>query len=339
MLRILRIMRALVLDGSPRLSNSFPEPSRAEGEALVAVHVAGVCDTDLQLAQGYMGFKGVPGHEFVGRVLEASTPDWVGRRVVADINAGCGTCEDCLLGAGHHCPTRTVLGILGRNGAFAERLVIPERCLIAVPESVSDERAVFAEPIAAALHVKKQLAEPNGPIAVLGDGKLGLLIALCLAQLGHAVQLIGHHREKLTIAAASSIATYLETEASPLLGTMATVVEATGSAAGLGLALRLCRPKGTIVLKTTVKAPLPVDLSLAVINELRIVGSRCGDLAEAMSALEQGRIDPTPLIAARYDLAHAEAAFERAATRGVLKVLVDVQRATSIQSDDLTLTP
>ena len=318
-------MRALVLDGSPHVSNSFPEPSRAEGEALVAVRVAGICDTDLQLAQGYMGFKGVPGHEFVGQVLEAATPSWVGRRVVADINAGCGTCEDCRLGAGHHCPTRTVLGILGRNGAFAERLVIPERCLVAVPDSVSDDRAVFAEPIAAALHVKKQLGRTSDPVAVLGDGKLGLLIALCLSREEYTVNLIGHHREKLAIAAPSAIATYLEDEASPLLGDMATVVEATGSASGLALALRLCRPKGTIVLKTTVKTPLPVDLSLAVINELQIVGSRCGDLAEAMTALEQGRVEPIPLIAARYALANAEAAFERAATRGVLKVLVDVQ--------------
>lgn len=331
-------MRALVLDGSPHVSNSFPEPSRAEGEALVAVRVAGICDTDLQLAQGYMGFKGVPGHEFVGQVLEATTPSWVGRRVVADINAGCGTCEDCLVGAGHHCATRTVLGILGRNGAFAERLVIPERCLVAVPDNVSDDRAVFAEPIAAALHVKKQLGRTSEPVAVLGDGKLGLLIALCLSREGYTVNLIGHHREKLAIAAASSIATYLEEEASPLLGGMATVVEATGSAAGLALALRLCRPKGTIVLKTTVKTPLPVDLSLAVINELQIVGSRCGDLAEAMAALQQGRIEPTPLIAARYNLANAEAAFERAGTRGVLKVLVDVQSSAQIQSHDLLLT-
>jgi threonine dehydrogenase-like Zn-dependent dehydrogenase len=316
-------MRALVLDGEPHLA-TVAEPSVGEGEALVAVRVAGVCDTDLQLARGYMGFTGVPGHEFVGEVLSGALR---GRRVVADINAGCGTCADCTERApglrGHHCPTRTVLGILNRSGAFAERLALPERCLVPVPDDLPDDRAVFAEPVAAALHVSDDLADVDGPVAVLGDGKLGLLIAMALAAEGRAPTLVGHHREKLAVADRLGIRTTLEADLARR-GDQAAVVDATGHASGLSLALGLCRPRGRVILKTTVKDPGVVDWSLVVIHELSIVGSRCGDLARAIDVLARGLVDPTPLVEERYPLDRALEAFHHAGRRGARKVLVDV---------------
>lgn len=324
-------MRALVLSGAPRLERSCPEPARAAGEALVAVRVAGVCDTDLQLARGYMGFEGIPGHELVGTVLDSSDPAWVGRRVVADINAGCGACSDCLSPGGsrrpgHHCKTRTVLGILGRSGAFADRLTIPERCLTAVPATMSDDVAVFAEPVAAALHVEDELGPNAGPVAVLGDGKLGLLIAMSLGRRGHDVTLVGRHEHKLAIARASGVRTSLERDVRDRAGGFGVTVDATGSPSGLALALALTRPCGTVVLKTTVGVPISVDLSIAVVNELRLVGSRCGDMGAAVAALAEGEIDPSPLIEARYGLDDAVTALEHAGRKGALKVLIDVLR-------------
>lgn len=315
-------MRALVCAKPPRVVDR-PEPVRAPAEALVAVRLAGVCDTDLELAKGYMGFEGVLGHEFVGEVLDADDPAWRGRRVVADINAGCGACEDCKSGHGHHCATRTVLGIVGRDGALAERTVVPERCLVPVPDSVPDERAVFAEPLAAALHVLADLPPGNDPVLVLGDGKLGQLIARAILAAERSVVLVGHHEEKLALVRECGALAILEQDLGKDHAGMAAVVEATGSAAGLALALSLTRPRGTVILKTTVAGKTQVDLSPAVIHELRIVGSRCGDLEHAIKVLERGRVDPTSLIAARYSLEAAESAMEHAARKGTLKVLVE----------------
>ncbi len=316
-------MLALLLDGEPRLVTDHPAPPRAAGEALIGMRVSGVCDTDLQLGRGYMGYRGVLGHEFVGTVLEADSERWRGRRVVADINAGCGECDDCRKHDGHHCARRSVLGILGRDGALAEQLVMPERCLVEVPDSVSDEQAVFAEPLAAALHVRDEL-EPDstGPVAVLGDGKLGTLIALGLRGAGIEVAVVGHHQEKLELSARAGARTFLESELGDELRDTPVVVEATGSAAGLERALSLTRPRGTVVMKTTVAGPLEIDLSPVVINELRVVGSRCGDMRRAVDLLAQGRVDPTPLVAARFPLSQADQALARAAERGTLKVLV-----------------
>lgn len=319
-------MRAFTLSPNA-FHDDHAEPVRTPGEALLAVRVAGVCDTDLQLAQGYMGFSGIPGHEFVATVLEADNPRWRGRRVVADINAGCGHCDDCRAPpfAGHHCSARSVLGILKRGGAFADRLVVPERCLYEVPASLEDDVAVFAEPVAAALHVEDELAgQARARVAVLGDGKLGLLIALALKAAGHDVALVGRHLSKLAIAEAAGITTGLEREARDRFERRDVVVDATGNPAGLTLALALTRPRGTIVLKTTVAAAVPVDLSVAVVNELRLVGSRCGDVARALTVLAKGTLDPRPLIQARYQLPAVEAALQRAATKGTLKVLIDV---------------
>lgn len=331
-------MLALVLGGSPqvaRVAKDHPPPVRAAGEALVRVRVSGVCDTDLQLARGYMGFAGVPGHELVGEVIASDDVSWQGKRVVADINAGCGTCADCLQGGahrGHHCATRTVLGIAGRSGAFAELLTVPERCLVAVPDTLDDDRAVFAEPLAAALHVLDELGELHGERAragkparaiVLGDGKLGQLIVRALASQGIETTLVGRHAHKLALARGAGITTFLEADLPLSMRGAPLVVEATGSEAGLTQALALVAPRGTVVLKTTVAAKLTVDLAPLVIHEVRLVGSRCGNMRRAVEVLASGAVDPRPLIEARYPLERADEALAHAGRRGALKVLID----------------
>ncbi len=319
-----KTMRALVLDGTLSMRHDFPQPTRGAGEARVALRTAGVCDTDLQLTAGYMGFSGVPGHEMVGTVVEADDPCWVGKRVVANINAGCGSCTECVERDGHHCETRSVLGILGRNGAFAEEFTVPETCLVEVPDGVEDDRAVFAEPLAAALHVLDVAgARSAGRAVVVGDGKLGLLIAAALATVLQDVLVVGHHTEKLALLAQFGARGVLEDELSSDMPGAEFVVEASGSVSGLARAMALCRPRGVLVLKTTVAGSPKLDLSPVVINELSVVGSRCGDLRAAIAHLAQGRIDPLPLIAARYPLESATDAFEHARRPGTLKVLVD----------------
>jgi threonine dehydrogenase-like Zn-dependent dehydrogenase len=294
----------------------------------IALRVAGVCDTDLALARGYMAYGGVLGHEFVGEVLETddttTAVTWRGRRVVADINAGCGVCAECRERGGQHGGARTVLGIVGRDGALAERFTVPERCLVSVPDALPNDRAVFAEPLAAALHVLSELPAPDGgPVVVLGDGKLGQLIARAIASSGRRTVLVGHHETKLALARRTGVETLLERDLGADLNGVPAVVEATGSASGIALALRLVRPRGTVVLKTTIAGLTPVDLSPIVIHELRVAGSRCGDLALAIDALARGLVDPTDLLAARYPLTRADVALEHAARPGTLKVLVD----------------
>ncbi len=319
-------MLALVLEGRPTLRRDHPEPRRRAGECLIEVVMAGICDTDLALAAGYLAFHGVLGHEFVGVVREADDARWVGRRVVAEINAGCGHCADCRDHDGHHCASRTVLGIAGRDGVLAERCVAPEACLVAVPDALPDEVAVFAEPLAAALHVLDVPAVAESDRAVvIGDGKLGLLVALALRAADKAVTVIGHHPEKLALAAARGATTLLEADAAALERSPV-VVEATGAPAGLARAVALTRPRGTLVLKTTIAGPAPLPLASAVVDELTLVGSRCGRLPRALAALAEGSIDPTPLVSARYPLAEAERALAHAARREALKVLVHAAR-------------
>jgi threonine dehydrogenase-like Zn-dependent dehydrogenase len=315
-------MLALVCGHKTTLVRDRAEPVRAPGEALIEMQLAGVCDTDLQLSRGYMGFTGVLGHEFVGRVLESDDPSLRGRRVVGDINAGCGRCVECRENRGHHCKTRTVLGIVLRDGALAERFTMPERCLVAVPDDVGDESAVFAEPLAAALHVVDEIPESAERAVVIGDGKLGLLVAYAVRSSGQKTVLVGHHEKKLAIARAFGVDTVLERDIGRDLDGAPVVVDATGSSTGLALALRLVEPRGTVVLKTTVAGSVDVDLSPIVVNELRVVGSRCGDMAEAVRALADRRVDPTRLIEARFPLARADEALGRAAEPGTLKVLV-----------------
>lgn len=345
-------MRALVFDGQALRLSEVPEPAPGPDEALIHVSCAGVCATDLELLRGYQGFRGIPGHEFVGRVDDGD-PELGGRRVVADINVACGACPTCERGDGHHCPQRSAIGIHGRPGAFAERIAVPRRNLVELPSHVDDERAVFAEPLAAALHVLDELpgakayADPgtsadaktdtkpdatpvirpdaSGGVVVLGDGKLGLLTALAIAATGARTQLIGRHPHKLAIAAAAGVETHLDGERlTQLRRCAALVVEATGRPAGLARALELVRPRGTIVLKTTVATPVPIDLSAVVVDELRLVGSRCGEMRRAIELLASERIDPRPLIAARLPLARGPAALRRAAEPGVLKVLLEI---------------
>lgn len=317
-------MLALHFQPDPTLDDRTPRPLPAADEALIALRVAGVCDTDLQLSAGYMDFRGIPGHEFVGQVVECEDSAWIGRRVVGDINAGCGECADCREAQGHHCSRRSVLGIVGRPGCFAEFFTLPIRNLVAVPDAVPDDAAVFAEPLAAGLHVLDVLGKQRDErVAVLGDGKLGLLTAMALHGAGIATTLIGHHENKLSIAREAGVTALLESALQTTGPAFDSVVEATGSPSGLERAMELVRPGGNLILKSTMAGGCELDLSPIVIHEIRLIGSRCGDMRQAMRALEEGRVDPRPLINERYPLAQAVQAVGHAARRGTLKVLIE----------------
>lgn len=313
-------MLALELDESPRLRD-VPLPEPAPGEALVRVTLAGVCNTDLELIRGYMGFRGVIGHEFTGVVETASNPFLRGKRVVGEINCVCHRCTFCQREMPHHCANRTVLGILGRNGAFAEYLVLPEENLHLVPDNVPDEAAVFTEPVAAAFRIVEQLAiAPTDRVVVLGDGKLGQLIAQVLALRTRDLVCVGKHRWKLELLERLGIATASPDD--PLPPDADIVVEATGSSRGLSRALELVRPEGTVVLKTTVADATAINFALPVINELRIVGSRCGPFRPALEALSLGNVAVLPMITETYPLFEALTALNRAQAPGVMKVLL-----------------
>ena len=315
-------MRALVCDHGLRYDPAYPEPALPSGEALVRVRLAGICNTDVELVRGYMGFQGVLGHEFVGEVVQAADPAWLGKRVVGDINAACYACETCRAGRHTHCPHRTTLGIFRRDGAFADLLRLPISNLYPVPDIVSDEQAVFVEPLAAACEILEQVTiRPTDRVVVLGDGKLGLLVSAVLRLTGADLRLVGRHPDKLAIAAAWGVAAQEGTGDLPA-GWADVVVECTGSPTGFALARKLLRPRGTLVLKSTYHGDLPVDMSALVVDEITLVGSRCGPFAPALRLLESGLVDPTPLISARYALSDGEAAFVRAVEPGVLKVLL-----------------
>lgn len=316
-------MKAVSFDGQVAL-RGMDDPTPSAGEALVRVRMAGICNTDLEIIQGYMGFRGVLGHEMVGEVEAHPDPSWVGRRVTAEINLACGACAWCNRGLGRHCPNRTVLGILGKDGCFAERVTLPVANLHAVPDDVTDETAIFAEPLAAAFEILEQVrVEPNAEVAVLGDGKLGLLACMVLRDTGCALTLVGRHPRKMAIAEALGVTTRRPEE----LGGEGfdVVVEATGSAAGLDLALAHIRPRGTLVLKSTFHGAPEVNTAKIVIDEIHLVGSRCGPFPPSLRALGHGRIDPSPLLDAVYPLDEAVAALERARARGTLKVALDMR--------------
>ncbi len=318
-------MQALVVtDEGVSLRSDYPVPCPAEGEVPVRVLVAGICETDLQIVRGYMGFRGVLGHEFVG-IAEAGR--YRGRRVVGEINCSCHACADCLAGRCSHCPQRTVLGILGRDGALAERLVLPERNLHPVPDEVATDEAVFVEPLAAAFRIVEQVACPEGTrIVVLGDGRLGQLCAQVLDRHGGDVTVVGKHEEKLRRLRARNLRTLLLSELSAQNSerTADVVVDCTGSETGLPLALQLVRPMGTVVLKTTVAGEQTLALAPIVIDEVTVVGSRCGPFHRALEALERREVDVTGLVSARFPLSKAVQALDEARRPGVLKVLVDV---------------
>jgi 2-desacetyl-2-hydroxyethyl bacteriochlorophyllide A dehydrogenase len=318
-------MKALRFQDDGLRVTDVPLPTRA-GEALVRVRLAGVCNTDLEIARGYAGFEGTLGHEFVGKVESApGAPDLEGKRVVGEINAGCGRCELCRAGDARHCPARTVLGIVGRDGAFAEFLQLPTHSLLAVPDEVTDERAVFTEPLAAACAITERVRfEPETRVAVVGDGKLGLLCAQALKALtGAGVTLTGRHEAKLDIARRRGVRVVKADELPACFDRAFDVtVEASGSPGGFETALRLLRPRGTLVLKSTFHGTTELNAAPIVVDEIQIVGSRCGRFRPALELLRRGAVDVDSLVHEEFPLSEGIRALEHAAAPGVLKVLL-----------------
>ncbi len=300
-----------------------PEPGT---EALVRVLLSGICNTDLEIARGYAGFQGTLGHEFVGLVEAAPDRSLVGRRVVGEINAGCGACDLCQAGDPRHCQNRTVLGIVGRDGAHAEFLRLPSTNLLPVPDMVVDEHAVFAEPLAAACGIMERVdIKRSHRVAIIGDGKLGLLCAQAIALSGASTLLIGKHTEKLRIAERRGIETATARTAAKRKREFDVVVEASGSPSGFVGALELLRPRGTLVLKSTFQGPGKIDeidQARLVVDEISIVGSRCGRFQPALDLLKKGAIDIDSLISEEYPLSRGVHAMERAGRKGVLKVFL-----------------
>lgn len=314
-------MRALEFDGQLNYRTDYPDPAAA-GESLVRVRVAGICGTDLELTRGYMAFRGIPGHEFVGEVVKSNNRAMVGRRVAGEINAGCGraSCRFCRGAMARHCPERTVLGILGRNGAFAEMLALPDANLVAIPDSIPDELAVFIEPLAAAYEIFEQsdLAR-NRSVAVLGDGRLGATVALALRSEGHLPIVLGRHREKLDRLARLGLETRAESDFKDKIDV---VVDCTGKSAGFARAIELAVPRGTIILKSTAAAGAELNLAPIVINEIKVIGSRCGRFAPAIAAMEAGKIDLRPLIDGEFSLDEWRSAFGAAENSSAFKILL-----------------
>ncbi len=304
-----------------------PLPRIPKGFARIRLLVGGICSTDLELQRGYYGFSGTPGHEFAGEVVAVSeesegAEQWIGKRVAGEINLACGHCAWCRRGLGRHCPTRTVLGIVKHPGAFREFLTLPIANLHEIPRSIPTEQAVFIEPIAAACEILDQVKIPKGdPVALLGDGKLGLLIAQVLQASGARVHLFGRHPEKMRLVEKAGVATQvMPKKIRP--AAYQWVVDATGSNEGLQAAITMVRPRGTIVLKSTVHGLVTIDTAPVIVNEVTIVGSRCGRFEPAIRLLKANKVHVDDLISGAYSLDRAASAFTRAATKGVLKVLL-----------------
>jgi len=316
-------MQALVCDnGKLKLVHDHPKPAPVDNEALIRVTMAGICNTDLEIIRGYMGFNGIIGHEFVGIVESSQDKSWIGKRVVGEINCWCGQCETCLRGDQPHCPNRTTLGISGRNGSMADYCLLPERNLHLVPDKIPDEQAVFTEPLAAALEITDRThIRPTDRVVVIGDGKLGLLTAQILRLTGCALTVIGHHRQKLDILSQQSIATYMETDI-PADKQADIVVDCTGNPHGFALARKLVRPRGKLILKSTFHDDSRINLTSLVVDEVTLIGSRCGPFQSALRLLEQNLIDVKPVIDRIYPLDEGIAAFEQAGAKGSLKVLL-----------------
>lgn len=315
-------MLAVHLEQSKVRIEDAPQPSPQPGYALLRMRTAGICSTDLHLQRGYYGFAGRPGHEFVADVIECTQHEWKGKRVVGEINLPCRNCDWCARGLGRHCPNRTVLGIVKHPGAFAEYLTLPVENLFEVPATLTDEEAVFTEPVAAACEVLDQVPIPSGaPVAVLGDGKLGLLIAQVLQTSGAQVCMYGRHPQKMELVAPLGIR-YQVVSGASAAAMYDYVVDATGSSAGLQHAIAMTRPRGTLILKSTVHDRVSIDTAPVIVNEITLVGSRCGRFAPALDLMRSGRLILRPLIHDVFPLAEAPQAFERAAQKGVLKVLL-----------------
>lgn len=311
-----------VEDGQLQFRTNVPLPQVQAGEALLRVRLAGVCSTDLEILRGYYPFRGIPGHEFVGEVVQADDePAWVGQRVVGEINLTCGECAACRAGRAAHCERRQTLGIHGRDGVFADYVALPLRNLHRVPHNISDDAAVFVEPLAAALEIQQQVqVRPGQRVLVVGAGRLGLLVAQTLALTGCALQVVARRDFPRSLLAGWGIESVTEEDVPQSQADL--VVDTSGTPAGFELARRAVRPRGTLVIKSTYKGDLLVDMSRLVVDEITLVGSRCGPFAPALRLLAQNKVDPLPLISARYPLAQGMQAFEHAAQPGVLKVLL-----------------
>lgn len=318
-------MRALYINHGLRFEKDYAKPIPPAGEALIRVLQAGVCNTDLELVKGYLNFKGVPGHEFVGVVEQAAgRSDLIGKRVVGEINAACGRCETCRAGRPTHCPNRTTLGIDRRDGAFAEYLSLPFENLHPLPDSVSTDQAVFVEPLAAACEILEQIQiHPTDRVVVIGDGKLGLLCAQVIALTGCQLALLGRHTDKLLILKEKHIHTTTQLdEFAP--ASIDIVIEVTGTPSGFETARKIVRPRGTIVLKSTYNSDLNVSLTMVVVDEVSLIGSRCGPFEPAIRMLANRQVEVDQLIQARYSIQEGLKAFDHAATKGTLKVMVSM---------------
>lgn len=314
-------MNALWLEDNKISIRDIPRPRKPD-EALIKIRRAGICSTDLELVKGYYPYAGVIGHEFVGEVVQTEAASWIGQRVVGDINVACGQCEQCLQGRPTHCERRTVLGIVNRDGTFAEYTQLPIVNLHRVPDSVPDEMAVFTEPLAAALEIQDQIQiKPPDRVLLIGAGRLGQLIAQTLALTGCDLHVVARHERQQSLLKSRGIRIIAEEQIQPWRWDI--VVEATGSPSGFALARRAIRPRGMMVLKSTYKGEMSVNFSSIVVDEIQLVGSRCGPFEPALRLMESGQVDPTILIAEEFKLNEALKAFERAAEPGVLKVLIE----------------
>lgn len=318
-------MKALRFENNQLKLAEISQP-KLENEALVRVLMSGICNTDLEIVKGYANFEGTIGHEFVGIVEESADKNWIGKRVVGEINVGCTFCEVCKKGDARHCPNRTVLGIKDRDGAHAEFLTLPTRNLLRVPDEVSDTQAVFVEPLAAAFGITEQvLIEPNTKVAVIGDGKLGILCAQSLALKSRKVSLIGKYKEKLSIVAKRNIEGILLESAAKLSRQFDVVVEASGSQSGFDLALDLLKPRGQLVLKSTFHGDAKWSAWRVVVDEIKIIGSRCGMFAPALDLLKSKAVDVESLITDEFKLNNSVNAMNHAASKGVMKVLLSMK--------------
>jgi threonine dehydrogenase-like Zn-dependent dehydrogenase len=314
-------MKAVWLENNQISLRDISQPRKPD-EALIKIHKAGICSTDLELVKGYYPYTGILGHEFVGEVVESEDASWIGQRVVGEINVVCNQCEQCLNGRPTHCENRTVLGIVNRAGTFAEVTTLPVDNLHRVPDSVPDEMAVFTEPLAAALEIQDQInIKPTDRVLLVGAGRLGQLIAQTLALTGCDLRVVARHAHQQNLLKARGIKIISEEEIQPWRWDV--VVEATGSPSGFALARKAIRPRGTLVMKSTYKGEMSVNFSSIVVDEINILGSRCGPFEPALRLMEARQVDPTVLIADEFKLDEALKAFERAAEAGVLKVLVE----------------
>lgn len=319
-------MKAVIFDETLKYVEDYEKPTPKKGEALIKVTYGGVCNTDKEITKGYMGYKGILGHEFTGVVEEINDEDktFLGKRVVGEINLGCKNCEWCAKDLERHCPNRSTLGILAKNGCFAEYVTLPLSNLIEIPENVPDEQAVFVEPLAAGLEILEQMhIQPCQKVMVLGDGKLGLLTALALNACGLDVLIVGKHQNKLDIAKNQGVKTQLlsEFEQAPKFDV---VVEATGSITGFETSVSCVKPRGTLVLKSTIAASKELNLAPIVINEITILGSRCGRFEPAMRLIASGKIDFSQMISKIYPIEQAVEAFDANNAKDTIKILLKI---------------